>query len=283
MRNGAHLAVEASPAAGRRRRRARRRSAARGRSTRPTASATKTFAIEVSCRACAAAVQHPRGVPDHQPRRVHLDRRVGEHRLHHLVLAQASCRTSRARWRSPPRSPARAARRPASACSGSAAPAPAAPARSSKPSPTSPSTASSADDASRTPPRSGRRRKPASSDGMWRTIRTPGCPASTRNIVAPAAAGRSASEVRAMQIVKAAPSAPVMNHLSPLITQRSPRALGAVRSIVRVGARAGRRLGHREARPDRALGERPQVRSFCSRGRRPAPAGACCPRRARRS
>ena len=46
------------------------------------------------------------------------------------------------------------------------------------------------------------------------------------------AASRSIrSSVRAMQMAKAAPSAPVMNHLSPSITQPSPSRRAVVRSI----------------------------------------------------
>ncbi len=65
---------------------------------------------------------------------------------------------------------------------------------------------------------------------MCRTIRIPGLSASTRNIVAPAGLS-PCSGVRAMQIVQAAPSAPVMYHLRPLITQASPSRWAEVLSM----------------------------------------------------
>lgn len=53
---------------------------------------------------------------------------------------------------------------------------------------------------------------------MCRTTFVPGFAASTRNMVAPPRSPGS-PEVRAMQMVKPAPSAPVMNHLRPSIRQ----------------------------------------------------------------
>jgi hypothetical protein len=55
-------------------------------------------------------------------------------------------------------------------------------------------------------------------------------PEAGRNIVAPSGASPTAG-VRAMTIANPAPSAPVMNHLRPLITQPSPSGFAAVWSI----------------------------------------------------
>jgi hypothetical protein len=63
-----------------------------------------------------------------------------------------------------------------------------------------------------------------------RSIRMPGVPASTRNIVAPRPCSIAAS-VRAMQIAKAAPSAPVVHHLRPVIDQPPSTLRASVRSI----------------------------------------------------
>jgi hypothetical protein len=82
----------------------------------------------------------------------------------------------------------------------------------------------------------------ASMAPMTRSIRMPGLPASTRNMVAP-------SEARAMQIAKAAPSPPAMNHLRPVIDQpRSTRA-GRVASIEGAGPAPG--AGSVIAKPER--------------------------------
>ena len=86
----------------------------------------------------------------------------------------------------------------------------------------------------------------------------PGVSASIRNIVAPPRSP-GLPDVRAMQIVYAAPSAPVMNHLRPLTRQPPDVARGRGRQRGRVGAGARGGLGHREARPHRPLGQRPQV------------------------
>ena len=62
-----------------------------------------------------------------------------------------------------------------------------------------------------------------------------------------------------MQIVYAAPSAPVMNHLRPLTSQPPASGVAVVASAAGSEPAPGRGLGHREARPHRALGERTQV------------------------
>ena len=67
---------------------------------------------------------------------------------------------------------------------------------------------------------------------------------------------------------------------SPLLPPASRRAV--VSSIAGIGAGTRRRLGHHEARADRARGQRPQPVLLLAARRRPAPAGACCLRRGRR-
>ena len=101
---------------------------------------------------------------------------------------------------------------------------------------------------------------------MWRVIRRPGASASTRNIVAPPRSP-GLPDVRAMQIVYAAPSAPVMNHLRPLTSQPPVGGRGGGRQRGRVGAGARGGLGHREAGPDLAQGERTQVALLLLGGR----------------
>ena len=94
----------------------------------------------------------------------------------------------------------------------------------------------------------------------------PGVSASMRNIVAPPRSP-GLPDVRAMQIVNAAPSAPVMNHLRPLTSHPPVVGVADGRQRGRVGAGARGGLGHREARPDRALGERPEVALLLLGGR----------------
>ena len=144
-------------------------------------------------------------------------------------------------------------------------------------------------------PRRGRRRRPTrqsskttsawppgkarSMASMTRSIRQPGLSASTRNIVAPPRRSRCA-----MQIAKAAPSAPVMNHLRPLIDQppstRSARGAGAS-----TGSEPAPGAGSVIAKHERDLAarQRPQVPlALLGRGDQRR-AGACCPRRGPRS
>ena len=87
---------------------------------------------------------------------------------------------------------------------------------------------------------------------MCRTTRSPGASMSMRNIVAPPRSP-GCPEVRAMQIVYAAPSAPVMNHFRPLTSQPPGVGVAVVARAAGSEPAPGRRLGHREARPHRAL------------------------------
>ena len=79
---------------------------------------------------------------------------------------------------------------------------------------------------------------------------------STMNIDAPRSPA-SSSSVRAMQITKAAPSAPVTKRLRPLMLQPPARA-GPRCAAPRIRARSRRWLAHRERRARAARRERPQ-------------------------
>ncbi len=68
---------------------------------------------------------------------------------------------------------------------------------------------------------------------MCRPTRMPGLSASTRNIVAPPRSPGSPA-VRAMQMANAAPSAPVMNHLSP--SMRHPPGTRVARVVSASGS-----------------------------------------------
>ena len=154
----------------------------------------------------------------------------------------------------PPR--AHGARPPASASRGSSGPARAEPARWRSPRSTSPSTPSSGtktslERTSQWPPsidRSSGADVPADLEARRRPP-APGTSSLRR--------GRPADPlVRAITMKKPAPSAPVMNHLRPLIRQPPSTLVAAVGSARRVGAGAGRRLGHRERRADLAPHQR---------------------------
>ena len=73
-----------------------------------------------------------------------------------------------------------------------------------------------------------------------------------------AAVAASRSSVRAMQIVNAAPCAPVTKRLRPLMLQPPGTRRASVRSSDGIRACAGRRLAHRERRAQRARRERAQ-------------------------
>ena len=68
-----------------------------------------------------------------------------------------------------------------------------------------------------------------------------------------------ASAVRAMQMKKAQPCAPVIRCLRPSMTQSEPSRRAVVSSIAGSEPGAGRRLGHGERRAHLARGQRPQV------------------------
>lgn len=97
---------------------------------------------------------------------------------------------------------------------------------------------------------------------MFRTIFMPGLSASTRNIVAPPASPGTPL-VRAMQMAKAAPSAPLMNHLRPSIRQPPPVLVAVVASArgSDPAPGAGSVIAKQERTSPAASGRR--YRSFC--------------------
>ena len=78
---------------------------------------------------------------------------------------------------------------------------------------------------------------------------------SARNMVASA----GPSPVRAMMMAKAAPSAPVISHLRPLMTKPLPSGSARTLSMAGIGAGAAVGLGHGEAGAHLARGQPLQV------------------------
>ncbi len=88
-----------------------------------------------------------------------------------------------------------------------------------------------------------------------RLIEKPGASISTKNMVAPRSRP-PASSVRAITMLIAAPGAPVISHLRPLMTKSSPTAPRGGFHQHRIGAGAAVRLGHREDGADFAAHQR---------------------------
>ena len=131
-----------------------------------------------------------------------------------------------------------------------------------KPSPGSPTCSSPA----RAHPCSGSRSGPIAArvahDRHGRMILKPGRVRRHDDLAHPPVRLRLGS-VTAMTIANAAPLAPEVNHLWPLITHSSPSRTARRAQPGRVGA-GDLRLGHREARADVAATSGPSQRSFCS-------------------
>ena len=89
-----------------------------------------------------------------------------------------------------------------------------------------------------------------------RTIRQPGRSRSNRKAVRCRRVSAGSGSVRAITMKCCAMAAPEMNHFRPVIVQAPPRRSARVRIIPGIGTAAGRRLGHRKGRVDRAGNDR---------------------------